>query len=76
MKWEAEPGDLVRLTSTQGAVNVGILVEEERRPTRHFKVAQPMPPTILIWKVLIPEGVYGHIREEGWQIEVLEEACP
>jgi len=75
-----KPGDLVRLTSTLGVVNVGILVEEERRPTTHVerrvRRGRDAPPTILIWNVLIPEGVYSYIREEGWQIEVLEEACP
>lgn len=67
-------GDLVRLTSTRGAVSVGLLMEEKQGPTRRLKVAQRVPPTMLIWTVLIPEGVYTHIREEGWQIEVLSEA--
>jgi hypothetical protein len=32
------------------------------------------PPTMVIWKVLIPQGVYSHIREEGWKIEVVSES--
>jgi hypothetical protein len=69
-----KPGDLVRLTSTRGAVSVGILMEEKRSHGLGLKA----PPTMLIWKVLLPEGVYSHIREEGWDIEVLEaqETCP
>lgn len=63
----AKQGDLVRLTSNRGAVSVGILMEEKRGPLA-------APPTMLIWKVLIPEGVYSHIREDGWDIEVLNEA--
>jgi hypothetical protein len=71
-----KPGDLVRLTSTLGAVNVGILVEEKQGTTTRLERAQGVPSTMLIWKVLIPEGVYSYLREEGWQIEVLEETCP
>ena len=62
-----KPGDLVRLTSTRGAVSVGILMEEKWGPLA-------APHTMQIWQVLIPEGVYSHIREEGWDIEVLDEA--
>lgn len=62
MKREAEPGDLVRLTSTKGAVNEGILVQSKLSHGVH------------IWQVLLPEGVCFHIREEGWDIEVLNEA--
>ena len=65
-----KPGDLVRLTSNRGAVSVGILMEEKRWRGLGLKA----PPTMLSWKVLIPEGVYSHIREEGWDIEVLDEA--
>ena len=64
---DPQPGDLVRLTSTRGAVNVGILMEVNL-------VTFTAPPTMLIWKVLLPEGVYSYIREEGWDIEVLNEA--
>ena len=67
MPCAAKQGDLVRLTSTGGAVNVGILMEEKRGPFA-------APHTVLIWKVLMPQGVYSHIREEGWDIEVLDEA--
>lgn len=59
-------GDLVRLTSNRGAVSVGILMEEKRGPLA-------APHTVLIWNVLIPQGVYSHIREEGWDIEVINE---
>ncbi len=61
MKREAEPGDLVRLTSTKGAVNEGILVQSK------------LSHGVQIWQVLLPEGVYSHIREEGWDIEVISE---
>lgn len=71
-----KPGDLVRLTSTLGVDRVGILVEEKQGPTQRLERAQGVPSTMLFWNVLIPEGVYSYIREEGWQIEVLEEACP
>lgn len=69
-----KPGDLVRLTSTRGVARVGILMEEKQGPTQRLERAQGVPSTMLIWTVLIPEGVYTHIREEGWQIEVLSEA--
>ena len=65
MPCAAKQGDLVRLTSTRGAVSVGILMEE---------IGLAVSPTMLIWQVLLPEGVYSHIREEGWDIEVLNEA--
>ena len=65
-----KPGDLVRLTSTRGAVSVGILMEEKRAHGLGLKASS----TMLIWKVLLPEGVYSHIREEGWDIEALDEA--
>jgi hypothetical protein len=64
------PGDLVKLTSTQGAVSIGILMEEKHSHGLGMKV----PPTMVIWQVLIPQGVYSHIREEGWKIEVLSAA--
>ena len=64
------PGDLVKLTSTQGAVSVGILMEEKHSHSLGMKA----PPTMVIWKVLIPQGVYSHIREEGWKIEVVSAA--
>lgn len=63
MKREAKSGDLVRLTSTKGAVNQGILVQSK------------LSHGVQIWQVLLPEGVYSHIREnQGWDIEVLNEA--
>ena len=64
------PGDLVKLTSTQGAVSIGILMEEKHSHGLGMKA----PPTMVIWKVLIPQGVYSHIREEGWRIEVVSAA--
>ena len=73
MPCAAKQGDLVRLTSTRGAVNVGILVDVNWGPTAWHERAQGVPPTMLIWKVLLPEGVYSHIREEGWDIEVINE---
>ena len=38
------------------------------------EIGLAVSPTMLIWQVLLPEGVYSHIREEGWDIEVLNEA--
>ena len=64
-----QPGDLVKLTSAHGAVSLGILVEEKHTHGLGIKA----PPTMVIWKVLIPQGVYSHIREEGWRIEVVSE---
>jgi len=29
---------------------------------------------MVIWKVLLPDGVFSHLREEGWKLEVLSEA--
>ena len=63
-------GDLVKLTSTQGAVSIGILMEEKHS----YGLGMKVPPTMVIWKVLIPQGVYSHIREEGWKIEVVSAA--
>jgi hypothetical protein len=56
-----EPGDLVRLTSTKGAVSEGLLVEAK------------LSHGVQIWRVLLPEGLYSHIREEGWDIEAISE---
>ncbi len=67
-----QPGDLVQLTSTQGAVSIGILMEEKH--SHGHREAEREPPTMVIWKVLIPQGVYSHIREEGWKIEVVSAA--
>jgi hypothetical protein len=64
------PGDLVKLTSTQGAVSVGILMEEKHSHGLGTKA----PPTMVIWKVLIPQGVYSLSREDGWKIEVVSAA--
>lgn len=61
MQREAKPGDLVRLTSTKGAVSEGVLVESN---LRHG---------VRDWLILLDEGVYSHIREEGWDIEVISE---
>ena len=60
----------MKLTSTQGAVSIGILMEEKHSHGLGMKA----PPTMVIWKVLIPQGVYSHIREEGWRIEVVSAA--
>jgi len=65
-----QPGDLVRLTSDLGAVSLGIMVEEKHS----HGLGTGVPPTMVIWKVLIPQGVYSHIREEGWRIEVVSES--
>ncbi len=65
-----QPGDLVKLTSNRGAVSIGILMEEKHSHGLGINA----PPTMVIWKVLIPQGVYSHIREEGWKIEVVSES--
>lgn len=54
-----QPGDLVRLISTKGVVSIGILM----------KINNVFLSTS--WEVLLPEGVYSHVREEGWRIELL-----
>lgn len=64
------PGDLVRLTAEgPGGLSVGILIEEKHC----HGLGVGSPPTMVIWKVLLPQGVYSHLREEGWKIEVLSE---
>jgi hypothetical protein len=65
------PGDLVRLTTARpGVLSVGILIEEKHC----HGLGMGSPPTMVIWKVLLPQGVYSHLREEGWKIEVLSAA--
>jgi hypothetical protein len=54
-----QPGDLVRLISTKDVVSIGILM----------KINNVFLSTS--WEVLLPEGVYSHVREEGWRIELL-----
>lgn len=48
-----QPGDLVQLTSNRGAVSIGILMEEKHL---HRSPGAKAPPTMVIWKVLIPQG--------------------
>jgi hypothetical protein len=66
----ANVGDLVRLEADgPGGLSVGILLEEKRC----HGLGMGSPPTMVIWKVLLPDGVFSHLREEGWKLEVLSE---
>jgi hypothetical protein len=63
------PGDFVRLTAEgPGGLSVGILIDIEEKRSR---LGIGSPPAMVIWKVLLPMGVYSHFREDGWKIEVL-----
>jgi hypothetical protein len=67
----ANVGDLVRLEADGpgGLSMVGILLEE-----RLSRGVLGTGPAMVIWQVLMPNGVFTHLREEGWKLEVLSEA--
>ena len=64
----AMQGDLVQLTSNLGVTHIGIMWETKFSYALGTKAA----PTMTIWRILVSDGVYSYIREEGWKLHLID----